>query len=279
MSSYLFGDVLARLRKRRGFSTAHAFYKGVHGRRTLGLSYLSYLNLERGRSLPQPARLELLLEVLELPLESALAAELIRAYLTCLLGSDRLLRALETPPAAGPLHWRIAEEGARQAIAQRTYHLSVEQYRLLGSQPAVWSCYLTLQNTAGWIERDELARMTGLRKARMSDALTALSKARLVELSGKKARNPFADKYVAPPPSLPLAGRVREGWRRNEILKSGKDPVSAASVILRMSEAQRRLYAQHLQDTIKLSDIYGDPRKTADSDVYLVEGNIYRLFD
>ncbi|MCX5792543.1 MAG: hypothetical protein NTY45_10100, partial [Elusimicrobia bacterium] len=112
-----FGRVLSRIRKERGYPTAHKFFKSVGGSKTLGFSFVSYWDLERNKKLPKSWRIKALLAALGIDQDSPLAKELILAYFRTLSGSDELARSLAAPAAvSADLPSReLAEAAAHQA--------------------------------------------------------------------------------------------------------------------------------------------------------------------
>lgn len=275
-----FGNTLSRIRHELGFPTAHAFYRHVRGRRTLGLAYVNYLRLEKGRNLPRPDRLRRILAALNLDRGSGPAQELVKAYLASLLGSEDLLEFVTTGGAAAdPLEWRPAEDAARLAEARRVVRLTVDQYRLLTERPDCWRCHILLSNTAGWLEVADVARQVGLEVKATAAAVKRLADAGLLESSRGRARSPFSRKILAIPAALPLEERRRGVALRDSWLTRNEEPVRISALALRMTRAQYDRYQRHLLDIIRLAGIYGDSMKTEDSDVYLVEGRVYRIFD
>lgn len=277
-----FSSVLIRLRREQGFATAHAFYKARGGRRAFGVAFTNYLGLERGRSLPKGPRLEGLVAALGLDPASRAARELVLAYMKDALGSAALLRPFETPPRPDPVPpgWQIAENAARQALGARSVRLTSEQYALLARDEATYACHVILANTRGWLETRELSRILDLSSADLKRRLTFLAKAALVQVRGKKVRSPLAGRYIMPPLPSPAAAfsssrlrKYRDEWAR----RRGRS-VHQAYLILRAPEPKLRDYLGHLSDVVAMSALYGDVGRAEDSEVYLVEGKVTRLF-
>ncbi|MBI5201253.1 MAG: hypothetical protein HY925_06675 [Elusimicrobia bacterium] len=275
-----FSAVLVRQRESAGFPTPFGFYKGRDGRRALGLSFPNYLKLERGQSLPQPKRLEPLLSALGLEPGSAQARELVRAYLRSVLGSDRLLDlaagGAKTDPA--PPSWLLAETASRQAIGQRKVQLSLDQYGLLAKEPVAYVCHAVLANTQGWLTKAELSKFSGKPAAAVAKALAALEKAGLAELDGAKARSPLAGKFVTPPAATPLTASIYAALQKHRESWAGR-AVRSHYLILRARKDGMESYLPHLADAVSLSAIYGDVKPGDDSEFYLVEGRVTRLFE
>ena len=89
-----FGIALAKIRKEQGFSSEYNFFKNIGGSKSLGLAFISYWDMERGKKLPKSWRLKEIMAALGLDQHSAGARELVRAYFKALSGSDDLIQIL-----------------------------------------------------------------------------------------------------------------------------------------------------------------------------------------
>ncbi|OGS05614.1 MAG: hypothetical protein A3G41_06410 [Elusimicrobia bacterium RIFCSPLOWO2_12_FULL_59_9] len=276
-----FGGVLARIRRERGFPSAHAFYRSRDGRRSLGLSFRNYLNLEQGKSLPKAGRLEAILAALGLPENAPQARELARAYFNA-LGMDALLRLAEAPQPAAPdlPAWKLGELAAHLAVRRRTVQLSVEQWKLLARDFEANTCHIVLGNTAGWLSSGELAKTAGLSPGSVRRALKALDAAGLAELSGGRARSPLAHQYWEAPPFLPRLVGINASLRRHveRWIEAGKPAVVIPPVTARLTQTNVEGYARHLSEAVNLAAVYGDEEPTGDSAVYLVRGQVFKIF-
>lgn len=277
-----FGKSLEAARRRQGFDTPYAFYRDRGGRKGLRLSFANYLRLERGVGLPQAWRLELILSALGLQADSPPARELVRSWVRDSLGSEKLMAALDVSaaPDPAPPSWHLAESAARQAISQRAVQLSLQQYKLLVRDQAAYACHAVLANTMGGLELGALAKTTGLPQKTVTRAVKALGSAGLAECSGKGAKSPLAGKYVTPPAPTPALAGVYAGLRKHRaawIRERGR-LLHSPYLVLRARRGPFSRYLAHLSDTVSLSAVYGDVQPAEDSEIYLVEGNVYRLF-
>ncbi len=121
--------------------------------------------------------------------------------------------------------------------------------------------------------------MTGLRRPAMLGALKALHAAGLIELSAGKARSPNTFKFVALPSSVSAAAKTFDSLRRYGLLKQKGKLVHTEGVIVRMSHEQMERYRPHLSEAVRLADIYGNAKKAGDTDIFFIEGGVYRIFD
>jgi ribosomal protein L12E/L44/L45/RPP1/RPP2 len=276
-----FGSALSKARKEQGFSSAHQFFKSVGGSRSLGLSFMSYWDMERGKKLPKSWRLKAILAALGVNRESPQARALVRAYFRALSGSDELLQTLEAPAAAGgDLTAReLAEAAAQQALAQRSVNLTLEQWKLRSRDTATTICQSFLVNTAGWVTVGEISDATGFKAAPVRQALKALAAGGLIELSGDRARSPFVQNLVRPMPATPATAAIKAAsggiwakWLADSRL------VDSKQMTIRMTKAKLDLYRQHLEKFVNLSCIYGNSEEDRrESAVYCVSASVYQI--
>lgn len=279
--THAFGRLLAAARKEQGFRTPFALFRGCGGSRGLGLNYGSYLSLEKGGSLPKPRRLLALLSALGLKPQAERGQDLVRAYLRDLFGSDEFLGALSPRGLADAASdWGLAKAAAKQAIGLRQAHLSLEQYRFLARDRAAYACHMYLKCTAGWQDRREVARTVGESRSEAERALKALAKAGLIKASGSRVRSNYERKFMAPLAATPATAAIHAAiTRHRSALASRKGSVfHRADLILRAPRRQMEAYFRHLADMVRMSSVYADSASREDSEVYLVEGRVSRIF-
>lgn len=277
-----FGGVLARIRKGQGFPSAHKFFKGVGGSKSLGMSFVSYWDVERGKKLPKSWRLKPLMAALGIEPGSPKAQELLRAYFRALSGSDELLDMLVCQgEAGGDLPSReLAEAATYQAIAQRSMNLTIDQWRLRSQNLVTNICHTFLINTAGWVTVAELSAATAFKPADIRKALKALAAGGLMETDGDRARSPFAKKVVKPMPVTPatagIKAALRDIWRD---WLAGARLVDSKRLSFRMTKANLDKYRQHIQKAVDLACVYANSEESrADSAIYSVETSVFQLF-
>ncbi|HCC46901.1 MAG TPA: hypothetical protein DEQ38_02100 [Elusimicrobia bacterium] len=280
MKSKLFGSVLAKIRRERGFTSAHSFYKGVGGPKGLAMAFVSYWDMERGKKLPKSSRLKVILSALGLKPHSPEAKELVTAYFTALSGSDELLRIVAEPAAAAAPAMDMAQMAARRTIAQLGVTLTIAQWKVLAGDMAVHLCQSCLENTGGWLTVEELSAGLSLRPEQVRRALKALARCRLIELAGGRARCGYAGKIVQPlppaPGTLPLRAALRAHWG-NWHAKS--EPLEGGRRVVRLGKAALSQYLRILRNAVEAASVYGNAAEDRkDSAVYVVDAGIARLF-
>lgn len=276
-----FGAVLSGLRREHGFASAHQFFKSVGGSRSLGLSFVSYWDIERGKKLPKSWRLKAIMAALGVDPASAGGQSLLRAYFRALSGSDELLDMLAPQAAAGDLTSReLAESAAVQAVAQRSVNLTLDQWKLRARSAANHICHVYIVNTAGWVTEAELMEATGFSRADVRKTLKALSAGGLVELSRDRARSPFVKKVINAMPVTPATAGVKAALRDIWSAWLARSPlVDSTRITFRMTKANLAKYRQHLAKAVDLACLYANSEEDRDnSAVYSVEAGIYQVF-
>ncbi len=283
MSRYkIFSNVLSRLRKEQGFPGAYKFFISVGGSKSLGVSFTSYWDIERGKKLPKSWRLKTIMNALGIEQDSPKAKELVRAYFTALAGSDDLLQIIGSPVTDSPdlTSRELADALAQQALARRTAHLTPEQWNLRARNLETYICMNFLVCTAGWVTVRELLDATGFKEAVVRKALKAMAAGKLIELRGDKARTGLAQKFIQPPPRTPAMAAVRgrqraywQTWLSDDML------VERKALVVRFTKASLALYLQHLEKAVRLAAVYHDSQENReDSAVYYLNSTISQAY-
>lgn len=280
--THAFGAILARIRREQGFDSAHSFYKGRGGRRTLGLTYRNYLNLEQGRSLPKPERLEAILAALGLPEHSDGSRELAQTYLAA-LGLEALARRLGTTTAApsAPEGWKLGALAAKRAVEISKVNLSVGQWKLLAEDFEAHTCHNILTHSHHGGTPAQLARMSGLSADKVKRAVGRLVKVGLAKSAGGRVECALPETAaIQAPPKIPemvgvLSAMDQHARRWQE---EGK-PVHVRTTFARMSQANVEEFRRHVDELMRLIFLYGDHAEDApDSAIYMTRAQIFRLF-
>ncbi len=276
-----FGGALSRIRKEQGFPSAHQFFKSIGGSKSLGLAFVSYWDMERGKKLPKSWRLKAIITALGIEPHSPKAQELVRAYFSALSGSDELLQILSGPaPAGGDLSGgELAEEAAHQVLARHSVNLTLEQWKLCARDMVTHICQNFLANTAGWVTVRELSDATRFKPEAIRKALKALASGGLADFSGEKVRGKFAGKVIqllpATPATAAVKAAIRDKW--NTWLADSKC-VDSKRMTVRMTSAGLDIYRQHLEKAVNLAAAYdyaGENRQG--SAIYLIDAKIFRI--
>lgn len=272
--------MLARVRREQGFTSAHQFFKRVGGSKSLGLAYVSYWDMERGKKLPRSWRLKAIMAALGVAPHSARAQDLVKAYFTSLSGSEELLQFLSGPAKEAPdLPSReLVETATRRMLEQLSVNLTLEQWKLCTRDMVTDICQTYLNETAGWVTAAELVKATRFKMPAVKKALKALADGDIVDLSGDKARGRHVGKTIQLLPLTPATAGIRAALRNNcNAWLAESRLVAMKRVSLRMTKANLDQYLQHLENAVKLATVYGgvneDRRESA---IYFVDAKVYK---
>ena len=280
-NSKAFGGALVRVRKDKGFTSAHHFFKSVGGSKSLGLSFMSYWDMERGKKLPKSWRLKAIIAALGLGEHSSEAQELVRAYFKALSGSDELVNVLAASSSAGAdLPSReLAEHATHRAISQLSVNLTMEQWKIRTGDMVTHICQAFLADTAGWVTVRELSDATKFKPEAVRKALKTLASGGMIDLSKDKARSQFAGKIIQLLPMTPATASIRAALLRNwnAWLEDSKR-VGQKRLTVRLSKSNLDLYRQHLAKAVNLANVYGNAEENRqDSAIYFVDASIFRI--
>ena len=280
-NSKAFGIVLSRIRKEQGFPSAHQFFRGVGGSKSLGFAFVSYWDMERGKKLPKSWRLKAIMAALSIDQHSSKAKELVRAYFKALSGSDELIEIIAAPDAVRTnLPGReLAEAAVHAALDLRRVNLTMEQWKLCARDMKTFICQYFLVNTSGWVTVRELAEATRLKPAAVKTALKTLASGGLVVLSGDKVQSPFAKRMVELLPATPATADIKAALRGHlNKWVEGSRRIDSKRITVRMSKANIATYRQHLEKAVELASIYSNTEENRqDSAIYLVDTNIFQI--
>ncbi|MBI5200699.1 MAG: hypothetical protein HY925_03850 [Elusimicrobia bacterium] len=275
-----FGETLSRIRRQRGFPSARSFYKGRDGRRTLGLSYPNYLNLERGKSLPQISRVERILSALGLEEHAAEARELVRAYFDDLGVSPKLLQLAGAAAPPEEAKASLAEEAAGLAIQRRRYQLAMGCWQVLARDSTAHALFRVLLATDGWLSVEHLARMTKLPASVAERALAALESVDLAEVSQGRARSPHVGRVIESLPNIPATAAVKAALRRDLDKRVAESaPAGIYDNSLRLTKPALGRYLRQLEQAVALASFYEEPEPKPESAVFLVHARVHKLFE
>jgi hypothetical protein len=279
-NSKAFGGALVKVRKDKGFTSAHHFFKSVGGSKSLGLSFMSYWDMERGNKLPKSWRLKAIIAALGIGQHSSEAQDLVRAYFKALSGSDELLNVLSTPVSGADLPSReLAEAATHRALSQLSVNLTMEQWKLRTQDMVTHICQSFLADTAGWVTVKELSDATRFKPEAIRKALKVLAAGKMADLSKDRARGKFAGKIIQLLPMTPATAGIRAALRKNWGAWLADSKLAGQKrLTVRMTKANLDLYRQHLAKAVNLANVYGNAGENRqDSAIYFVDASIFQI--
>lgn len=274
-----FGRELAAVRKERGYPSAFKFFKAAGGSKGLGLAFVSYWDIERGKKLPKSWRLRSIIAALGLGGGDPRARALVRAYFTELAGSGDLVDMLAAPPTPAPSAG-LAEEAATRIMDRARRHYTLEQWAAIASGQTSYLCNFYLKNTPGPVPLAELAAALRRTPAEVKKSLKILADAKVIKLNGDSAENPLARVFVEAPPDTPASAAIKARMRGHLAgwLKT-LERSDVRRMTIRMPRAAMEAYKPHLKKAVDLCMFAGEDDPGAEgSAVYLVDAGVYELF-
>lgn len=277
-----FAETLRRQREKIGYASARAFFRRF-GQGFFGCTYKAYLNVEAGRSTPQPRlamRIALALRVQD---DAARSKEFVAAYLQSLLGRNELasflVRTLSAAPAT-PGRGSLFERAARKNFSAASVPLTERQAdALCGSKEHYWA-FTMLTNDHGRWSPAEMARRIGSTEPALRRALEDLRALKIARRApGNRWFSPLAgrvfifprDKFFTP---LYLP-KLKAHW--HEAAARGGSVLYTRHLVTRASEARLRGYFPHLARSVYGAHIYALTEKGEDTGFFTVSTTVRRL--
>ncbi len=179
-----FSSSFSKLRALAGFKTAYSYYHLNGGRGVFPFTYVHYLKIERGGSLPTPRALTVLLDNLRRGHAPAERRRLVEDYLRDLAGDaaiyDRLFAPLSIP---------TAESAQTLAVRNLRAHFSIQvtipQLRAIAASQEATGAFTLLAGIPNSLTLKEISGMLGADEKQCLTALRALRGRRLVRSTGK----------------------------------------------------------------------------------------------
>lgn len=278
-----FSNLMRKYREQGGYSSARAFYKGMGGRPFFGCTYKQYLNVESGRSAPQPMLVERVASGLRVAVDEVRAREFALAYLRKTFGREALLDFI-VAALSGKAAPASAASPLRQAIkrgyAERAVPLTRAQSELITASRENYWCFTLLANDRSRWDAADVARALGCDPPAVRAALARLAQAKLVtkDRSGRWSC-PLAGRVFMHPreaPYLPkLSANLRRRWK--EMAEVHGTEILHQHLFTRASETALRGYFPYLAQSIQGADIYTAVEKGPDTAFFLLETRVQRV--
>lgn len=279
----VFSETLTRLRKEAGYPTAYRFFHDNGGSPVFKVSYRNYLMMEQGRNLPVLGRLRKILVGLHMPLATPAARELTAAWLRTMAGEEAYADLLEPLLAhgaqAGPLN--PAEEALRRTLADRKYHITMEQILATVSCYESFKCYFMIETDAGAWTPEAMAKAASINRAAAGRALKDFLKVGLVKAEGKGAyRSKVAGMLVEYPDGPAIPPKVLAKIKEFQARLSGEGRVEfGIAGTFRADADALRAYFPMLKSAVESSHAFSTAVKTKKSAGFFVSARVHKLWE
>ena len=278
-----FAQVVRELRQQAGHDSARSFYKRLGGQKFFDCTYKAYLNVESGRSLPQPGLALCICRALRAFDNRQRGRQLISSYLRSLIGSEDLAGFLiqvlsEKNLATGSE--ALFQKASESSISARTMPLTQEHVQLLYGDEVVYWAFTVLSNDYGHWSEGDLAAILGFRPARLRAALFPLIRAGLIaQDKDKKYFCPHTGKvFISPRRKFfrPRFLKLLRGLWTSMAARRGKNVFNHA-VLLRAPEAEFREFFPYLAQSVYGAHLYGKKEGGSDTAVFVIEASVRKL--
>lgn len=277
----IFSDTLVRLRKEAGFATAYRFYHDNGGAPAFKVSYRNYLLMEQGKNLPVVGRLVKLLIALRLPLGTPDSTALVTAWLRTMAGEEiysDVFAPLLSAAAAGlsPMHSAL-----NRSLAQKKYHMTLDQLAATVSSFETYKCSFTLENDSGTWTAERLAAALKIKKQAADKGLKTLAGAGLAKETKKGAyKSKVAGMMVECPTTAAMSPELKEKVKAclKRLEQEGTVEFSNVGLLRADSEALRGFFPL-MRASVDASNPYAITEKTPKSAGFFVIGRVLRLWD
>ena len=281
---HAFARALRDARESAGFSSARAFYLQCGGRKFFGAGYRQYLNVESGLCGPGAALLDKVLLALQLSSDAPRCRRLLRHYLACLVASESLMTVIlqalsgsgEEAAAAVPLQKALA----RQSEARATL-LSREQADCIDASLGTFWLWNIIINDSEPRAPEDLARMTGLPSAEVSQALKSLHARGLAakDRDGRWYCGQQRRVFRFPRDEHYVLGRQRHHRYLDRIAaKGGCRLLLRHYSIFRGSEHEMLAYGPNLRAAVEGANVCEVAEKGPDTGLMVVEVSARKIF-
>lgn len=275
-----FAESLIKARAAAGFETAYKFYHRNGGKQHFPFTFVHYTRIEKGASLPRPEWIEPVFVALRLLPTQAGARNMLRSFISDLLGGEKNARYILAPLLAVSGPEAEAFDPMQLLKAAHSVHLSPDEFAVMtGSEAAYW-CAEALFNEAGAFTPVELAEKTGLGAGETRVALKALDKAGLAVKAGKgKYRCRHEGKFFTYPGRLEgmgsLLDKARAYWE-TAAKKEGRIFFERLGLI-RTTESAISGYRLNLAQAVDAANACIVNRSGPDTGFFLIEARIRKI--
>ncbi len=175
-----FANLLIKARTAAGFDTAYKFYHRNGGRKHFAFTFVHYMRIEKGASVPKPEWLERIMLALRLLPTQAEARGLLTAYLRDFLGGGRTAEYVLAPLFSGQAAQASRPDAMTWMKAQASVHLTPEEFTAMAASETAYWCAEALCSDGGTWAPEELAKKLSLDPKAAAKALESLKKAGLM---------------------------------------------------------------------------------------------------
>lgn len=278
----IFARTLVRLRQDAGFKTPYAYYHRNGGRHVFPFTFAYYLKLERGKHLPRPEWLPILLGILRIPPTDEAYHLFVTDFLKDLFVTEENYRSLVAPLLRAHSGGDPEQRAKKRLITGQAYHLTEAQCRVLLSDPAAYWAFECLVNDFGSFDVEELAKLTGLPVPAMKKGVAKLLALKLAKkTAAKRYKSPLAGRFYV----LPMGFAGYEQLRKkmagvfDEMIARKGSVLHESGVILRADEGAMRRAISAFRGVLESTAAYSVHDKVEGGGMFIIQTRLRKAFD
>jgi len=274
-----FHEHLIKARAAAGFDTAYKFYHRNGGRKHFAFTFVHYLRIEKGESVPKPEWLERILLALRLMPTQAEARELLMSYLRDFLGGGRTAEYVLAPLFSGQAPAGGGPDAMTWMKAHSSVHLSPKEFSAMAASEAAYWCAEALCSDGGSWAPGDLAGKLGLDPKAAAKALESLKTAGLaVKTAAGKYKCRHQGKFFTYPGRLEGMGAQLETI--NGYLEDAGGPDFFERLeLVRAEEGAMSNYRLQLAQAMDGANAYAAHSAGQNTGFYLIKLRMRRLKD
>ncbi len=267
----LFHEALIKARSAAGFDTAYKFYHRNGGRRHFVCTFVHYMRIEKGASVPKPEWLERILLALRLLPTQAEARDLLTSYLRAFLGGGRCADYVLAPLFAGQEGPGSGPDSMTWMKAHSSVHLTPEEFTAMASGEAAYWCAEALCSDGGAWTPAELAKKLELPAKDAAKGLEALKKSGLlVKTAAGKYKCRHQGKFFTYPGRLEGMGKQLETIN-GYLAKAGGPDFFERLELVRAEEGAMSNYRLQLAQVMDGANAYASHAAGRNTGFYLIK--------
>lgn len=272
-----FHEHLIAARTAAGFDTAYKFYHRNGGRKHFGCTFVHYMRVEKGESVPKPEWLERIMVALRLLPTQAEAGGLLKSYLRDFLGGGRCADYVLEPLLHGQAAPSVGPDAMTWMKANSSVHLTPEEFTAMASSPEAYWCAEALCSDGGAWTAPDLAAKLELAPKAAAAALESLKAAGLVVKTGAgKYKCRHQGKFFTYPGRLEGMGRQLDAI--NGYLEAAGGPdIFERFELVRAEDGAMRNYRLQLAQALDSANAYASHSAGQNTGFYLIRLRMRRV--
>ena len=277
-----FSKALTTLRLEAGFQTPYAYYHRNGGRHVFPFSFPYYLKLERGKHLPRPDWLPIMLSLLRIPPTDELYRKFVIDFLRDQFVTEENFQSMVAPLLRTPAVKKYDQQTVKRLLSEQVYHLTPVQYNAVISDAATYWAFECLVNDRGSFSTAEISETTGLPVGQIEAGIKKLIAQKLVKKAAKgRYKSPLAAMFYMFPRAFPgfIEGRKKVAKHIDDMVARRGTTLHEHGIMIRAEEGALRRAVAAFQDAMEAATAYSVYEKTESSGIFFLQTHIRKALD